>query len=85
MEINKKQNMNSKCIKMPFFLKEKIRQCSSLYAKTLSLDDAIRNYFIENNIYDEIKDDYINLVVNQTLPEVFIEKFTREYEKKQDK
>lgn len=68
-----------KYIKMPFFIKKQICRAASEHAKAAFLDDTLIKYFKENNIYDEVRQDYIQFVVNSNSPELFIEKFIKKY------
>lgn len=71
---------SKKYVKMPYFVKQQIIKTAKQHARAHLFDDMLIKYFKDNDIYDEIKNDYIQFIVNDNCPEIFIEKFTQKYE-----
>jgi len=61
--------------KLPYHISEKLKICATHYAKAMYYDEILRKYFKENHIYDDVIDDYIDLIVHKHSANEFIDKF----------
>lgn len=64
--------MENKNINLQYHIKEKLKACANYYAKAHELDKYLIEYFKRNNVYDDIKEDYSNLIVNSNAYNEFI-------------
>lgn len=64
--------MENKDINLQYHIKEKLKACANYYAKAHELDKYLTEYFKSNNIYNDIKEDYMNLIINLNSYDKFI-------------
>lgn len=67
-------NIENKFIKLPFHIKEKLKMSANYHLKANTLDSYLIEYFEKNNMYNEIKDIYKDLIINSNNPYLFINK-----------
>lgn len=66
--------MENKNINLQYHVKEKLKACANYYAKAHELDKYLTEYFKNNNIYDDIKADYENLIIDSNSYDEFIKR-----------
>ncbi len=65
--------MENKDVNLQYHIKEKLKACANYYAKAHELDQHITEYLKRNNIYDDIKADYNDLIINSNNYNKFIQ------------